>query len=228
MVTKCFAYSKTIIGLFIATLALFCQWRGVTFTDADQCALSENIFFAIEAVGLAIAFVGRIVATKPLHILPTDDDDTPTPTTPPSTGTPSLGMLLMVALLSLGVLGAGALPGCSMFVTATPATPQDQAIKEVRQATVLYIVATTTFNDLVALGKIDKQTAADLEIVRQRAWEHLSAAKQAAEAGTLIDADTKLRLFLDDLNALNAIILKVPHTPLPPIPTTAPATQPAT
>jgi hypothetical protein len=132
-------------------------------------------------------------------------------------------------MLSLGMLGAGALPGCSTFVTSTPATPQDQAIKEVRQATVLYIAAVTTFNDLVATGKIDKQTAADLEIVRHRAWARLTAAKQAAEAGTPVDSTTSLQLFMDDLNAINAIILKVPFTPttLPaPVPATIPATRP--
>jgi hypothetical protein len=226
MNTKLFCYSKTLIGLFIASLALFCQWRGITFTTDDQGVMSDTIFKAIEAVGLAIALVGRIVATQPLHILPTDDDDTPTS---PNAGAPSLGMLLMVGMLALGILGTSVLPGCSMFVEPTPMTPQDQAIKEVRQATVLYIVAVTTFNDLVATGKIDKQTAADLEIVRQRAWDHLSAAKQAAEAGVPIDADAKLQLFMNDLNAINAILLKLPYTPLPTLPSTAaPTTQPAT
>ena len=225
MNTKLFCYSKTLIGLFIASLALFCQWKGITFTTDDQGVMSDTIFKAIEAVGLAIAFVGRIVATQPLHILPTDDDDTPAS---PSAGTPSLGMLLLVGMLAISVLGASVLPGCAMFVQPTPMTPQDQAIKEVRQATALYIVAVTTFNNLVATGKIDKQTAADIEIVRQRAWDHLSAAKLAAEAGTLIDADTKLRLFLDDLNALNAIIFNLPYAPLPPLPSAAPTTQPTT
>jgi len=204
MNTKFFGYSKTVIGLFIASLALFCQWKGITFTTDNQGVMSDNIFKAIEAVGLAIAFIGRIVATKPLHIVPKDDDDTPTT----SGCTPSVGMLLMVGVLAVGVLSAGILPGCS-FVTATPATPQDQAIKEVRQATALYIVAATTFNNLVAADKIDKQTAADLEIIRQRAWDHLSAAKIAAETGTPIDSMTQLQLFMDDLTAINAILFRL-------------------
>jgi hypothetical protein len=224
MDSKFILTSKTIIGLLVAALALFCQYKGVTFTDDDQGNVSDIIFKAVEAVGLAVALVGRIVASQPLHVVPKSDESDGTP---PST--PSAGMLFLVGILSLGVLGAGFLPGCSTFVTATPATPQDQAIKEVRQATVLYIAAVTTFNDLVALNKIDKQTAADLEIVRQRAWARLTAAKQAAEAGTPVDSTTSLQLFMDDLNAINALILKVPYTPTPlPAPATAPTPRPET
>jgi hypothetical protein len=206
METKFIGFSKTIVGLLIAALALFCQWKGITFTADDQGAISDTMFKAVEALGLAIAIVGRIMATKPLHIVPKGDEQSP----------PSAGMLLLAGMLSLGILGVGVMPGCSTFVTATPATPQDQAVKEVRQATVLYIVAVTTFTDLVAAGKIDKDTAAQLEIVRQRAWVHLSAAKKAAESGTPLDADTRLQLFMEDLNALNAAILKIP----PAVPTT--------
>jgi len=213
MDTKFVGYSKTVIGLLLAAFALFCQWKGITFTSDDHGAVSDSILKVTEAVGLVIALVGRIMATQPLHIMPTPpkNDDQASP--------PSAGILLLVGMLALGLVSAGALSGCSTFATTTPATPQDQAIKEVRQATVLYIVAVTTFNDLVATGKIDKQTATELETIRQRAWAHLSAAKQAAETGTPVDSGTRLQLFMDDLNALNAIILKVPV----PTPTTLPA-----
>lgn len=220
MDTKFIGTSKTVLGLLVIAVALFCQWKGITFTPDDQGALSDSILKVIEAVGIVIALVGRIVATKPLSILP-KGNDTSTP--------PSAGMLLLVGMLSLGVLGAAVMPGCSTFVTATPATPQDQAIKEVRQATVLYIAAVTTFNELVVTNKIDKQTAADLEIIRQRAWARLTAAKTAAESNTPVDSATSLQLFMDDLNAINAIILKTPATApatapsAPPTPATLPA-----
>jgi hypothetical protein len=207
METKFIGFSKTIIGLLIAALALFCQWKGISFTGDDQGAISDSMFKAVEALGIVIALVGRILASQPLHVVPKSDGES----TPPSAG-----MLLLVGMLSLSVLGASVLTGCSTFVAATPATPQDQAVKEVRQATVLYIVAVTTFTDLVAAGKIDKDAAAQLEILRQRAWAHLSAAKTAAESGTPVDADTRLQLFMEDLNALNAAILKIP----PAVPTT--------
>jgi hypothetical protein len=106
--------------------------------------------------------------------------------------------------------------GCSFFAVATPATPQDQAIERVRNATVLYTVAVTTFNDLVASGRIDRAKAAEIEAIRVRVWDHLSVARLEAESGAPADAETQLRLFTEDLNAFNDIILDAVSPGPPP------------
>lgn len=112
---------------------------------------------------------------------------------------------------------AACLPGCSAFVVQAQLTPQDKAISEVRHATLLYTIAVTTFNDLVSSARIDRGQAAEIEEIRQRVWDHLSAARFAAESGTPIDAQTQLRLFTDDLSAMNELLLRAiaPDTPSP-------------
>jgi hypothetical protein len=105
--------------------------------------------------------------------------------------------------------------GCSYLALPTPVTAQDRAIERVRHATVLYSIAVTTFNDLVASGKIDRSAAAEIEAIRVRVWDHLSVARFEAESGASADVETKLRLFTEDLNALNDLILDAltPHPP---------------
>ena len=114
--------------------------------------------------------------------------------------------LLLIAMLTASL----SVPGCATFAQPVPDTPEAKVIRDVRNATILYVAAVTTFNSLVAGDVITDQNVIDsLETIRKRCWDHLVAARAAAEAGAVIDSATRLQLFMDDLNALNEIILKI-------------------
>jgi len=119
-------------------------------------------------------------------------------------------MKLKLALVALIALAAVSIAGCAPFAQSVPDTPEAKAIRDVRDATILYVAAVTTFNDLVATNVItDPKVIDSIEAIRKRAWDHLTAAKEAAEAGVAIDSATKLQLFMDDLGSLNEILLSV-------------------
>lgn len=100
----------------------------------------------------------------------------------------------IVVLVTLG------LGGCSLFVTATPDTPQDKAIREVNTAQDAYFIALAVVNSQYTKGRISEKTMREIIVpLEETAWDYLSAASLAAQNGDVVEAAKQSQLFRDAL-----------------------------